>query len=90
MISLLHKKHCQTCFEAAAECFPQLDIFEHYDILFGATCYPFGCVEHVRPQLEKLVAAGCKTAEECCALADDETWQTMTGSPHEPHKDEAN
>ena len=68
---------CKKCFEAASAAFPSLTFEDRFDVLMSATCYPFGCVEDVGPQLDELVAAGCKTVLECCAFADEKTAAQM-------------
>jgi len=47
-------KFFEKCFSAARKHYPKLSKEDHWNLLFGATCYPFGSPEQVEEQLIEL------------------------------------
>ena len=46
---------CEECKNLIDQYYPDLSNGDQYELLFGATCFPFGGPESIEPQLKELI-----------------------------------
>ena len=63
---------CQQCLEAVKREYPALDTKETEELLWGATCFPFGTLEQVEQQVRDLKQNTDGSLGQALALADEE------------------
>ena len=68
---------CVKCVEAVREFFPAVAEKDYGELLYNATCYPFGGPEDVARQLREMYHLGITTVDAACAYACDETDKAM-------------
>jgi hypothetical protein len=68
---------CQKCLDAVRRWFPEIGENDIGELLWGATCFPFGGPEQVEEQLRKMHDKGLTTADEAMAYSDSEMERQM-------------
>lgn len=68
---------CKKCDEAAQRHYPALSAEERWELLWGATCFPFGGPDMVEKQLIALKQTTDGSLGAALALADEETDAAM-------------
>ena len=68
---------CKQCDELAKKYYPSLNDKERFDLLIGATCFPFGGPDKIEPQLIELLANTDGSLEQAFAYSDTMVTQEM-------------
>jgi hypothetical protein len=68
------------CHAAGMMMFPQLSLADVHELLFGATCWPFGDCQDVIKQLREMADNTGGSLMECLARADEQMQKAMKSS----------
>jgi len=72
---------CQECQELVDRYYPHLSDGDKLDLLWSATCFPFGGPEHIEPQLRKLRKRTDGSLNQAKGFAD---WSMQQNMKHNP------
>ena len=83
---------CDKCYKTAQRLFPDVPEESLTDLLWGATCFPFGSAEQITSQLQEMHNVGLVTLEDAMAYAErkmDKAMERMSGGRHDKERSDS-